>query len=91
MPMTISGRVMSVDIREDTPETKDRRAKAAGVEIEVYVARKKTEIIEAPLSLFSELKQTEETEQEFPVEYNAWAVNNGAKIGISFKLVTDKK
>lgn len=85
MPMVLTGRVMSVGLKDATPETKDRTAKESCVEVEVYVARKSTEIVQAPAHMLTTLQALEEEEHAFSVTYNSWAMGNNK--GISFKLV----
>jgi len=76
---------MSVGLKEAQPETKDRAAKEKLVELEVYVARKSTEIIQCSPELLDKLTALEGEEHAFSVTYTPWAVGN--KVGISFKLV----
>lgn len=85
MPLVVIGRVMSVGLKDATPETKDRNAKESCVEVEVYVARKATEIIQFPAHLLDKLEALEGEEHGFLTTYTAWSMGN--KVGISFKGV----
>ena len=85
MGLVLYGRVMSVGLKDAQPETKDRQAKESCAEVEVYVARKSTEIVQAPSHLLTMLAGLEGEEHAFSVSYTPWAVGN--KVGISFKLV----
>ena len=76
---------MSVGKKEAVLESKDRAAKDALIELEVYVARKRVEIINCPLDLRQSLEQLEGEEAAFAVEYTPWSMGN--KVGVSFKLV----
>lgn len=76
---------MSVGLKDAQPETKDRQAKESCAEVEIYVARKSTEIVQAPSHLLTSLAALEGEERAFSVTYSPWAVGN--KVGISFKLL----
>lgn len=76
---------MSVGKKEAVLESKDRAAKDALIEVEVYVARKRVEIINCPLDYRQTLEQLEGDEAAFSVEYTPWSMGN--KVGVSFKLV----
>ena len=86
MPIILRGRVMSVGLKPATAETKDRAAKEELVEVEVYVARQRMEIVQAPAAMLRDMEDLEGEEYGFEcASYTPWAVGN--KVGISFKLL----
>lgn len=85
MPIILRGRVMSVGLKDAVAETKDRSAKESVTEIEVYVARQRMEIVQAPAHMLRDMEDLLEEEWGFEcASYTPWAVGN--KVGISFKL-----
>ena len=84
LPIILHGRVMSVGLKAAQAETKDRAAKEELVEVEIYVARQRMEIVQAPASLLGPLQDLEGEEVAIECQtYTPWAVGN--KVGISFK------
>jgi hypothetical protein len=90
MPIILVGRIMSVELSEARPETKESRAKESMTEIEIYVARKRNEIVKAPAHLHDRLKALEGDEVSIEcASYSEWAVGNRTGISFNFGSLLD--
>lgn len=87
MPLLVQGRLLSVNVEDATPATKDRDAKPECLKLDVYdpTAKKKNKCLEvkAPIELKADLELEVGDMVSFPVNIYPYGTGNG---GADFSL-----